>query len=146
MPMLHDHAFRQSIESRLNALRPDAPRKWGTMTPDQMLWHVSQVLSLALGEISGERTKIPIPLPIFRFVVLNLPWPKGAPTHPSAKPTAEYDFAAERARCLMLIDRFASRPIDGSWPVDPTFGAVTGKFQSRQQAKHLDHHLRQFGR
>jgi hypothetical protein len=143
--MLHDPAFRQSIESRVNALRPDTPRKWGSMTPDQMLWHVNQVLSLALGDITGPRTKSPIPLPIFRFVVLTFPWPKGAPTHPNAKAVAEHDFEAERARCLTLIDRFASRPVDGPWPFDPTFGAVTGKFQSRQQAKHLDHHLRQFG-
>ena len=71
-------------------------------------------------------------------------WPKGAPTHPSALATAEHEFEAERARCLVLIDRFVSRPVDGPWPVDPAFGPVTGKFTSQVLAKHLDHHLRQF--
>jgi len=144
--MLHDPAIRSSIESRLKALSPDTPRKWGTMTADQMLWHLNQFLSFALGEGSYERQKssIPIPKPIFRFLLLNMPWPKSAPTHPNAVAKGKHDFAAERKRCLALIDRFVSRPLDGTWPVDPAFGEVTGQFTSRLQAKHFDHHLRQF--
>jgi hypothetical protein len=142
--MLHDPAIRSSIEARVKALRPDAPRKWGTMTPDQMLWHLNQFLSSALGEGSLKPQKSPMPLPILRFFLLNMPWPKGAPTHPSAVATGSHDFAAERERCLGLIERFVSRPLDGPWPVDPSFGEVTGTFASRLQAKHFDHHLRQF--
>jgi len=48
MPMLHDPATRRSLEARLEALRPDAPPKWGSMTPDQMLWHLNQFLTFAL--------------------------------------------------------------------------------------------------
>ncbi|HEX9727094.1 MAG TPA: hypothetical protein VGA37_01155 [Gemmatimonadales bacterium] len=137
--------MRRRIESRIEALRPDAPRQWGRMTSDQMLWHVNQFLTFALGEGTFEPQKSPMPLPILRFALLYLPWPKGAPTHRSAVANAEYDFEAERARCKALIDRFVSRPIDGPWPVDPVFGKVTGKFTSKLQAKHLDHHFRQFG-
>lgn len=147
MRMLHDPAVRSSIEARLNALRPDASRKWGSMTPDQMLWHLNQFLSFALGEQSAERMNRRIPSslrPLLRFLLLNMPWPKGAPTHPDALAKASYDFAAERERCLALIDRFARRPLDGPWPVDPAFGEVTGQFASRLQAKHFDHHFRQF--
>ena len=46
MPMLHDPTVRSSIEARLNAIRADAPRQWGSMTVDQMLWHVNQSLAL----------------------------------------------------------------------------------------------------
>lgn len=147
MRMLHDPAVRSSIQARLRALRPDAPRKWGSMTPDQMLWHLNQFLSFALGEGTFERQKspIPIPKPIMRFFLLNMPWPKSAPTHPKALASGSYDFDAERERCLALIDRFVSRPLDGPWPVDAAFGEVTGKFASRLQAKHFDHHFRQFG-
>ncbi len=35
-------------------------------------------------------------------------------------------------------------PLDGPWPVDATWGEVTGPFASKIQAKHFDHHLRQF--
>ena len=145
MPMLHDPAVRRRLESRLATLRPDAEHKWGKMTADQMLWHVNKFLDYALegGKFEGKRP--PIPAPLFRFVVLNLPWPKGAPTHPTAVATTNHDFSAERARCLALIDRFVSRPLDADWPTDPVFGQITGTFTSRLQAKHLDHHLRQFG-
>ena len=44
MPMLHDSSFRESVQSRLKALRPDAERRWGKMTVDQMLWHVNSAL------------------------------------------------------------------------------------------------------
>ena len=145
MPMLHDPAVRRKLETRLSALSPEATRLWGSMSADQMLWHVNQFLSFALGEGTYEKRKSPIPLPIFRFAILHLPWPRSAPTHPTAVATAEHDFEAERSRCLALIDRFVSRPVDGPWPVDPVFGAVNGKFASRMRAKHLDHHFRQFG-
>ena len=144
MPMLHDPAFRASIETRLNALRPDASRRWGTMTPDQMLWHVNQFLASALGEGSLPAQKTPLPRPLMRFLLLYMPWPKSAPTNLGAVPQGQHDFEAERARCKTLIERFASRPLDGAWPPDPTFGAVRGRFASKLQAKHLDHHFRQF--
>ena len=53
MPLLHDPAVRTSLEARLAALRPDSPHQWGSMTPDQMLWHVNQVLATSLGGALG---------------------------------------------------------------------------------------------
>ena len=55
------------------------------------------------------------------------------------------DFAAEQARCLRLIDKMAATDIDGEWPTHPMLGRVSGVDLSRLQAKHLDHHLTQFG-
>jgi hypothetical protein len=144
MRMLHDSVTRSSIEQRLKAMRPEAQRKWGKMTSDQMLWHLNQFLSFALGEGGGQPPKSSVFSPVFRFVLLYMPWPKSAPTNPNALAQGSYDFAAERERCLTLIDRFASRPLDGPWPVDPSFGPVTGRFTSSLQAKHIDYHFRQF--
>lgn len=144
MRMLHDPATRSSIEARLKSLQPDARRKWGTMTPDQMLWHLNQFLSFSLGDGSLPAPKPSIFSPAFRFILLYMPWPKSAPTNPNALAKGNYDFAAERERFLGLIDRFARRPIDQPWPVDPSFGPVTGRYTSRLQAKHIDHHFRQF--
>ena len=56
MPMLHDPAVRSSIEARLNSIRSDSPRQWGSMTVDQMLWHVNQFLAGAMGEGPLEKT------------------------------------------------------------------------------------------
>ena len=144
MRMLHDPAVRTSIESRLSAIRPDSPRQWGTMTVDQMLWHVNQFLAASLGEGSLAVTRLPMPAPIMRFFLIYMPWPKSAPTNKKAVAKERYDLEVERERCRQLIARFVSRPVAGEWPVDPSWGRVDGKFASRLQAKHLDHHFRQF--
>jgi hypothetical protein len=145
MKMLHDPEVRRDIESRLANLTPEATRVWGTMTVDQMLWHVNLYLQFALGQGVFEKEKSKIPAPIFRFMLIYMPWPKGSPTHPAAVAKQQYDFEAERSRTVELIEAFVSRPLDGAWPEDPVFGNVTGKFASRLQAKHLNHHLTQFG-
>ena len=144
MPLIHDPSTRASIEARLRALTPDSARRWGSMTPDQMLWHINTFLEFALGEGNHDQMKSKIPMPIMRFMLIHMPWPKGAPTHPNAKATNKYDFEAQRKRSLELISRFVSRPIDGPWPVDKAWGEVDGQFASKIQAKHFAHHLRQF--
>ena len=145
MRMLHDPEVRSSIEARLNAIRPDSPRQWGSMTVDQMLWHVNQFLAGSLGEGSLEKVeKFPIPAPLLKFFLIYIPWPKSAPTNKKAVAKGTYDLEAERAKCRELIAKFVSRPIDGEWPADPSFGPCNGTFASRLQAKHLDHHFRQF--
>ena len=144
MPLLHDPAVRNSIEERLNAIRPDSPRQWGSMSVDQMLWHVNQFLAASLGEGTLTAQKSPMPPAIMKFLLMYMPWPRSAPTNKSAVPHGQHNFEAEQARCRELIAKFVSRPIDGEWPADPSFGPVSGKFASKLQAKHLDHHLRQF--
>jgi hypothetical protein len=52
---------------------------------------------------------------------------------------------SERDRCLKLIDAFAAKRIDESgWPIASTLGSMSGHDWSRLEAKHLDHHLKQF--
>src|ERR1043166_3290717 len=144
MPSIPDPAVRASLETRLKALTPHSPRRWGTMSADQMLWHVNQSLLMSLGEGGFDDGRPPMPRALLRFFVLNMPWPKSSPTHPQLVATRGHDFEAERAKCLTLIDKLVSRPIDGPWPDSPTFGPVNGRFVSRLQAKHLDHHFKQF--
>jgi hypothetical protein len=126
-------------------MRHDATRQWGKMTPDQMLRHLNIALGAALGHTSMPLMKMPLPAPLFRFFAYYFPMPKGAPTHPEYVVGERFDFNAERARCLSLLDEFVRKPIDSAWPESPVFGSVTGKFNSHVQAKHVDHHLRQFG-
>jgi hypothetical protein len=142
---LHDAATRDDLRARLSRLSPDSPRAWGKMTADQMLWHCNMLLESALGR--GEHAPMRVPLPNFllKFIILNLPWPKGSPTHPDYVAGDRYDFEAERTRCVTLIDEFAGRPLEATtWGRSPGFGEATGAEWSRLQARHLDHHLRQF--
>ena len=148
MPMLHDPAVRSSIEARLELIRLDSPRRWGRMSVGQMLWHVNEFLAASLGEkttLSPMKSRVPAPLvPVVQFLVLHMPWPKSAPTNKGALATREHDLEAERLRCKALIGKFVSRPVDGEWPVDPSWGPVNGRWASKMMTKHLDHHFRQF--
>src|ERR1044072_1641 len=145
MPMLHDPAVRNAIEARPNTLPPDSPLQWGSMTVDQMLWHVNQFLAASVGEPHTLKVSKPnIGTPIMRFLLINMPWPKSAPTNKGAVAGEKYDFEVERARCRQLLAKFVNKPVDGQWPVDPSFGTSSGIFASKLQAKHLDHHFKQF--
>jgi hypothetical protein len=117
------------------------------MTADQMMWHLAQSVKWYFGDLDVSGVKLPFPMPkaVVRFIVLDLPWPKGSPTVDSMKAAAQYDLEAERARCLALIDEFAARPIEGEWLTHPLMGKMTGEQFSRLQAKHFNHHLQQFG-
>jgi hypothetical protein len=144
-PRLHDPAVRDSIRARLQKLGPDAQRQWGKMTVDQMLWHCNEAMEAALGRTDLRPMKMPLPKPIIRFMVMNLPWMKGAPTHPDFIAGQRYDFLAEKERAIALLDELTTKRVDApDWGRSP-MGKLPGEDHSRLQAKHLDHHLRQFG-
>lgn len=82
MRSLHDPSCRAQVIQRVQALRPDSPGRWGKMSVDQMLWHVSDALALALGELSVPPAKPPLPRGLLKFMILNLPCGKNAPTMP----------------------------------------------------------------
>jgi hypothetical protein len=146
VPELHDINCRTDILRRLRALRPDAQRRWGKMSVAQMLWHVNEAMEGALGRIQADPMKVPLPRSILKFLVLNAPWGKGAPTLKRWVPQHDsYDFAAEHARCVRLVDELAAKALDDAWPDSPTLGRMTGRQVSRLHAKHLNHHLTQFG-
>jgi len=145
MRTLHDEGYRLQIIKRIRSLRRDSPRRWGRMSADQMLWHVNGGLSMALGQMDIPPQKTPLPRPIMRLVALRLPWPKGLPTMAMFVASGAYDFESERGRCFQLIEQMRAKPLDEDWPTHPLLGKLSGREASRIQAKHLDHHLRQFG-
>ena len=52
---------------------------------------------------------------------------------------------AEKARCLTLIDQIATKNIGATgWGRSSLLGQMSGHDWSRLQAKHLNHHLKQF--
>src|SRR4029079_19331316 len=113
MATLHDRSERAEILQRLQSLRPDSRGRWGKMSVDQMLWHLAQAMEIALGRGTITRVGPPLPKAMVKFMVLRLPWFKGAPTHPDFVAQAKYDFAEQQARCLELVDAIATKPVEG---------------------------------
>jgi hypothetical protein len=145
MALLHDVATRTSIESRLGSLQPATRAAWGKMSAAQMLWHVNQSMASAMGQAELDPRRPPLPRALIKFMTLNLPWIKNAPTNKALVARDDCDFSAEVTRCRRLLVEFTARPLDGPAQDHPVFGTMTVTDQSRLHAKHLDHHFKQFG-
>ena len=142
---LHDPEVYASIRKRIESLRADTPRQWGKMSIDQMLWHVNVSMREAVGDYTPAIKPLPLPKPLIRWAILNMPWGRGARTRPDMYAVSTHDFTQQRAECLALLDRIYAHPLTGAWPESASMGRMTGTHWSQLTAKHLDHHLRQFG-
>jgi hypothetical protein len=137
---------RAALRDRIVALRPDAPRQWGRMTPHQMICHLADGFRMA----SGERPPKPVDNVFSRFVIrwvalhTSMKWPPGAKTIPEADqekqgtPPAQWE--SDKLELLRLFDAFAARPA----VAHPFFGALNGDEWNVWAYRHVDHHLRQF--
>ena len=141
-----------SILDRLARLGPDTPRRWGSLTPGEMLCHLGDAQDWALG-----RREIPGPPPrgkpsvVVKWYALRvpLPWPKGVATRRGVNPRKEGTrpvvFESDRARVVDGLRGLAAAPA-GSFPATHfMFGEMTRRDWQRWAFKHVDHHLRQFG-
>ncbi|AHG93546.1 protein of unknown function DUF1569 (plasmid) [Gemmatirosa kalamazoonensis] len=137
------------VQRRLQTLRPDSPRQWGTMTPSQMVVHCARAVEQALGERRPPRAMIGRVLgwAIKPLALGNdAPMRRNSPTMPELVVNEEPDLAAERARLSALIDRFvAAGPAGCTTHPHGFFGRLTPREWAVLMYKHLDHHLRQFG-
>ena len=113
-----------------------------------MLAHCQRPLRVALGDLRLRRSLIGI---LFgrlakRKLLVPRPWKPGMPTAPEFVVREEHDFATERAALLALVRRFGEGgpAILVSEP-HPFFGPLTVREWDLLQARHLDHHLAQFG-
>jgi hypothetical protein len=143
--LLHDPDVYASTKKRVESLRVDTQRRWGTMSIDQMLWHVNVSMREAVGDYVAKIKPLPVPKALLRWAVINVPWGRGARTRPDMYAVSSHDFMVQKTECLSLIDRIVARSLTAEWPESASMGKMTGSHWSRLTAKHLDHHLRQFG-
>ena len=103
--LLHDVGVGDSVKQRVERLTPEMKPTWGKMSVDQMLHHINLSLAESLGEHKAERSIRVLPKTWIRWMILNGPWGKGAPTRPDmyiAEGT-RYDFAQEKAKTLAML-------------------------------------------
>lgn len=139
------------FERRFAALRPDAPARWGSLDAHRMLCHVADVMEQALGERQAPDQSNFFLRHVVRFLVIRVMsrMPKGAPTSTGFLATGSgsvpTDFDADRRRVVEAMRRCVARPESTSFLPHPAFGALSHRDRAVLTAKHLDHHLRQFG-
>src|SRR5688500_12954071 len=99
----------------------------------------------AVGDYTPQLKPLPAPKALDSRASINIPWGRRSRTRPDMYAVSTFDFDAQKAECLSLIDRIVARPLSVEWPISASMGRMTGMHWSRLTAKHLDHHLRQFG-
>ncbi len=135
--------------SRLQALTPSSRAEWGKMGVAQMLAHRNVAYEM-LYEDKHPRPKATIRLLLRLFlkqkVVGPAPYPRSSPTAPQFKIADARDFSAERDRLVAYMRRmFAEGRPRFEGRESASFGPLTSGEWNVMFAKHLDHHLRQFG-
>lgn len=136
------------INLRIDKLKSDTPRQWGTMAPAQMLWHCRQQLGLGSGQL---KVKDMFPAPM-RWLLKKtfgskVPFGKGMGTIPGIEGGKRdgLNFDEEKAALKNALIEFVKLPSGAIVKTHPIFGKMTDEDWGQIIYKHLDHHLRQFG-
>jgi hypothetical protein len=139
----------EAMISRLRRLSPDHTARWGRMNAGQMLAHCRVAYAMAL------REDFPRPNPVVRLLLRLVvkpsvtgptPYRQNLPTSPVFRVSPTQDFVRERDGLIADLRavaahgaaHFERRP-------SPTLGRLTAAEWNTLLAKHLDHHLTQFG-
>jgi hypothetical protein len=147
MKSLFDAGTRASLTARIRRLTPDAPRKWGTMTPAAALAHVTDQLRMAFGEIALQSPRRALSYwPLNYLAIYVIPWAKGkGKASAETLTTKPSNWPDDQAALIALVERFAVQNPNGKWPADAVFGSLSGEAWGVLCYKHVDYHLRQFG-
>jgi hypothetical protein len=149
MKHLFDPTAAAEVKARVQRLRPDSERQWGTMNAAQAVAHCVGGLEQALGDRRPPRMLVGR---VFGWAVKPLalgndaPMRRNSPTVPELVVADARELDVERRRLLALIDRAAAAGAAGCTTHPHSFfGRLTPQEWGVLMYKHLDHHLRQFG-
>lgn len=133
---------------RLRKLEPAAQRRWGTLTPAEVLCHVGDASSSILARPDGPPTRS---RPLCKLIALYAPmrWPQGISTPAEADPrrsgSRPGEFERDRGRAIAGLRALAQASASALASSHRHFGSMSKRDWKRWAYRHTDHHLRQFG-
>ncbi len=150
MKNIFDSKDTEEIVSRINKLTPGEKPQWGKMSAGQMLAHCNVIYEMIY------ENKHPAPGAILKFilktfikkkVVGDSPYPHNSRTAPQFIISDEKNFETEKKRLIDYINKtrdLGEKYFSGREYV--SFGTLTSGEWNNMLYKHLDHHLKQFGK
>lgn len=151
MKTVADPRVLRSLTARLTGVASDSPRRWGTLTAQEMLCHLGDSAAMVLGSRPVDPPAPPRRRPLRKALGLWTPlrWPHGFPTRPVLDPkaggTRPSEFARDLGRALDGLERLAAAAPGSLIAAHTVFGTMSLRDWQRWAYKHTDHHLRQFG-
>lgn len=138
-----------ALVTRINKLTPETTPLWGKMSVSQMLAHVNVSYELAYDNKHNK------PGPIMKWILKTFvkeavvgpkPYKKGSPTAKAFLITGDRNFDQEKARLIDYLHKtqqLGEQHFNGK--ESHSFGALSSSEWNVMFAKHLEHHLAQFG-
>lgn len=150
MQNVFDAKDAQEYINRINNLTPETPRKWGKMSVDQVLAHLNVAYDLTFTPEKFPKPSFIAKFLLSRFVkpkITNeIPYKPSLPTSPAFIIANERNFEEEKAKLIGNIQRvqqLGKEAFEGKENIN--FGKMTAQCWNNMFAKHLNHHLDQFG-
>ena len=136
---------RRTLLVRFRKLTPEHRQLWGKLSAREMVCHIGDQLAVALGDIPSEPKGSLFTTTFAKWLVLYVPFP--APrgkvnTVPEMLTTQPSDWEKDTTRFESLLSRLVDAE---TLAPHPTFGRLSHSQWGILAAKHIDHHLRQFG-
>lgn len=135
--------------TRINELKTDSLPLWGKMSVDQMLAHCNVTYEMVYDNIHSKPNafiKLLLKLLAKKKVVSETPYPRSLGTAPQFIIKGNRDFELEKSRLISYIQKtqeLGEKEFEGKESL--SFGKLSSKEWNNMFAKHLDHHLSQFG-
>jgi hypothetical protein len=144
---IFEPAVQYELVERIGRLKPDSRPSFGKMNVNQMVVHCTGGIQMLIGEMPVAPKPGPFRIPLLRYLIIHvLPWPHGAPTAPELIPPVDPgDFTTNVKNLEAAVARVGAKDPNGPFSPHPAFGQIRGKNIGVLMARHLDHHLRQFG-
>lgn len=151
MKTLANATDKAEILRRLKTISPASERRWGRMSVQQMICHLSDSFLAVTGQRHVSPASSLLQRTLIKWIALYapVPWPKGVPTRPEVDQekggTPPASFAADVTQLEMLVELITTRKGCFEGQAHPIFGPLSDAAWLRWAYLHMDHHLRQFG-
>ena len=150
MQNVFDAKDAQEYINRINNLTPETQRKWGKMSVDQVLAHLNVAYDLTFTPEKFPKPNLIAKFLLSKFVkpkITNeIPYKQSLPTSPAFIIADERNFEEEKTKLIGNIQRvqqLGREAFEGKENIN--FGKMTAQCWNNMFAKHLNHHLDQFG-
>lgn len=151
MKSLANETDKADLLRRLQLVQPDSQRRWGKMTPHQMICHLNDSFKAGTGEKQVGSSSTFLSRTVMKWFALRvpLPWPHGLRTRSEMDQdrggTRPVDFKRDAKELVATVERFSQPQRDFAWGRHPLFEDMSDAEWLRWGYLHMDHHLRQFG-
>ena len=150
LPSIYEKDQLDALKARINSVSKNDQPLWGSMNASQMMAHLNVSFDIAFTnkyKKPGFLKKLLLKTFVKKGVVNDVPYPKNARTAPEFIITDTPDFATQQKKLLLYLNKVHQiGDVKMHNRVYPNFGKLTAYEWNTMFVKHIDHHLKQFGK